>query len=431
MKNILFYRESEIPYGCFSNFYRSFFIYNNIGFKTAEHAFQAYKHIHNKKIFDEIANAPTPTEAKKIGSNRENIPRNDWDEVKVKIMEEIVYAKFTQNQTCKEILMSTGDDILVEHTYNDTYWADSGGNNRGKNMLGKVLMDIRKKIGSELNVIHYNKKNIGKLRVGRMIYGIRNAPIFVPKYYGFTQIFVMIKDDPKNNQYGALSPYSIRVPIKGYPLDVIHENYWQFSKVYEEVPEIVQTASMHNKKIVWVHKQERHLDANSNILPSWFAWNKKGFNCQDYVRFPVGSSKKARSSCKFSLKIEEDGSVDILKKMNYIEARKKIYAKSYCENVIKNKLFEDLLLRLQNGENLLLIEVDGPHQESLPYYQKKYGWHQNTIIDNTIELTVDVLKILINDEKHAFGHGYCLGMSLMEIIYENVIGYICEEDNKY
>jgi hypothetical protein len=31
---------------------------------------------------------------------------------------------------------------LVEHTENDSYWAD-GGDSSGKNMLGKILMEVR------------------------------------------------------------------------------------------------------------------------------------------------------------------------------------------------------------------------------------------------------------------------------------------------
>ncbi len=41
-----------------------------------------------------------------------------------------------------EILVGTGDAILVEHTAKDDYWGD-GGDGRGKNRLGKILMQVR------------------------------------------------------------------------------------------------------------------------------------------------------------------------------------------------------------------------------------------------------------------------------------------------
>lgn len=53
-----------------------------------------------------------------------------------------VLAKFLQNQDAQDDLLSTGDEELVEHTTNDKYWAD-GGNGSGKNMLGKILVEVR------------------------------------------------------------------------------------------------------------------------------------------------------------------------------------------------------------------------------------------------------------------------------------------------
>ena len=42
----------------------------------------------------------------------------------------------------RELLLSTGDATLVEHTENDSYWGD-GGDGSGKSMLGRVLMEVR------------------------------------------------------------------------------------------------------------------------------------------------------------------------------------------------------------------------------------------------------------------------------------------------
>jgi predicted NAD-dependent protein-ADP-ribosyltransferase YbiA (DUF1768 family) len=40
------------------------------------------------------------------------------------------------------MLLETGNKTLVEHTTRDKYWGD-GGDGKGKNMLGKMLMIIR------------------------------------------------------------------------------------------------------------------------------------------------------------------------------------------------------------------------------------------------------------------------------------------------
>ena len=51
-------------------------------------------------------------------------------------------AKFDQHVEFRGVLLGTKGIRLVEHTVNDNYWAD-GGDGSGKNVLGKMLMQIR------------------------------------------------------------------------------------------------------------------------------------------------------------------------------------------------------------------------------------------------------------------------------------------------
>lgn len=83
-----------------------------------------------------------------MGRDRSRPLRSDWEKVKDDVMREAVRAKFTQNEHLKKTLLSTGDAALVEHTVNDSYWGD-GGNGKGKNMLGKILMEIREEIKND------------------------------------------------------------------------------------------------------------------------------------------------------------------------------------------------------------------------------------------------------------------------------------------
>lgn len=43
------------------------------------------------------------------------------------------------------LLLATGDAKLVEHTEQDDYWGD-GGDGSGKNMLGRILMEVREEL---------------------------------------------------------------------------------------------------------------------------------------------------------------------------------------------------------------------------------------------------------------------------------------------
>lgn len=68
--------------------------------------------------------------------------RDDWDEIKVDIMREIVQAKFDQHEHLREMLLATEDAILEEgNHWGDTFWGVCRG--KGLNMLGKILMDLR------------------------------------------------------------------------------------------------------------------------------------------------------------------------------------------------------------------------------------------------------------------------------------------------
>ena len=64
------------------------------------------------------------------------------------MMRTAVLAKFSQHHEIREILLSTGDAQLVEHTTNDRYWGD-GGDGSGKNMLGQILMSVREELRHE------------------------------------------------------------------------------------------------------------------------------------------------------------------------------------------------------------------------------------------------------------------------------------------
>lgn len=80
---------------------------------------------------------------KKMGRMRKVKLRDDWETVKEEIMMTALRTKFLTYDKLKQLLLSTGDKMLVEHTTNDTYWADGGGNGKGLNRLGVLLVELR------------------------------------------------------------------------------------------------------------------------------------------------------------------------------------------------------------------------------------------------------------------------------------------------
>jgi hypothetical protein len=97
-----------------------------------------------------------------------------------------------------------------------------------------------------------------------------------------------------------------------------------------------------------------------------------------------------------------------------VESRKKIYMPQYIKMARKTKEFAKLKKMLKDGKNLLIIEVDGPHQETMDYYREKYDVPDDFIVGSTILVNDKNMNIMLNDPKHPFGHGYCLGWALLK-----------------
>ena len=143
MTVINFYHLNE-AYGEFSNFARFPVQMHGKTWPTSEHYFQAQKYAGTPRE-EEIRQAKSPSIAARLGRDRAHKLRPDWESVKDQVMREVVLAKFTQHEDLRELLLSTGDATLVEHTENDSYWGD-GGEGSGRNMLGRILMSVREEL---------------------------------------------------------------------------------------------------------------------------------------------------------------------------------------------------------------------------------------------------------------------------------------------
>ena len=73
--------------------------------------------------------------------------RSDWEQVKLHVMHKALQAKFSQHSHLRDMLVKTGDRQLIEHTTRDSFWGD-GGDGRGQNHLGKLLMKVRSELSS-------------------------------------------------------------------------------------------------------------------------------------------------------------------------------------------------------------------------------------------------------------------------------------------
>lgn len=128
-----------------SNFYPCEVEYEGVIYPTVEHAFQAAK-TPDLREREMIRALPTPGDAKRRGKHVKL--RRDWEGVKVGIMTELVRDKFSRPSSDSarpclgSMLIGTGNAHLEEgNTWGDRFWGTCDG--RGKNILGKILMQVR------------------------------------------------------------------------------------------------------------------------------------------------------------------------------------------------------------------------------------------------------------------------------------------------
>jgi len=151
IKEIAFYRANEKPYGVFSNLYRRPIAFEGIEFPTAEHAYQAGK-ARKKEVRDWLLKAPTPSLLAMAAHGLytwDIVP--DWSVTKFDRMRKVLYAKFSQHEDLKQLLLNTGNARLVEtgtvpNAVNKTWGKVNG---KGLNMLGRLLMEVRTLLRNE------------------------------------------------------------------------------------------------------------------------------------------------------------------------------------------------------------------------------------------------------------------------------------------
>ncbi|MFL5340570.1 MAG: NADAR domain-containing protein [Gemmataceae bacterium] len=66
------------------------------------------------------------------------------------MMRKAVREKFMQNSQLAVSLRATGDADLIEDSTTDAFWG-AGADGRGKNWLGRVLLEVRAELGDAGN----------------------------------------------------------------------------------------------------------------------------------------------------------------------------------------------------------------------------------------------------------------------------------------
>ena len=140
-----------------SNFYEcKLEIYDHV-FYSSEHAYQYQKmaHIGNEKLANEVLQAQTPRDAKNIANCVPSDKLQDWHNIKLDVMKEILVAKVKSCDKYRNALLGSGSNCLIEGTM-DLYWGCRQTAYLasithpyylpGQNWLGSIHSDIRHQV---------------------------------------------------------------------------------------------------------------------------------------------------------------------------------------------------------------------------------------------------------------------------------------------
>ena len=148
-------------YAFLSNFYPCKIEYQGIVYKSVEAFYVAMK-VNNDQMIDGryytagdfrelISKIDSPGKVKRIGKAIK--VRSDWDQKRLEFMSWGVREKFKDEQL-KEMLLSTGNADIIEGNYwHDNFWGQCSCEKcagKGKNNLGKILMQIRNELSGNI-----------------------------------------------------------------------------------------------------------------------------------------------------------------------------------------------------------------------------------------------------------------------------------------
>lgn len=153
MANIIGFWGVREQYGKFSNWYKCKFEYNGITFNSSEQALMYMKAItfKNDDIAQEILGTSNQKMIKELGRKVTNYDEKVWGSVRYGIMVDILKCKFEQNESLRDLLLSTGSAEIYEASPNDRIWGIGSkdvNDIRGQNLLGKALMEVRESLKS-------------------------------------------------------------------------------------------------------------------------------------------------------------------------------------------------------------------------------------------------------------------------------------------
>ena len=123
-------------YNCFDNFFPAVFTMDGKLYKSSEQCYQASKFV-DEKWSEKIRNTYSSDMAYDLGQDRFHKLIDNFEEKKVELMYKANFAKFSQNKSLRDTLLSTGDH-KISFTGSTNFW-----NKYNAEILMRIRSELR------------------------------------------------------------------------------------------------------------------------------------------------------------------------------------------------------------------------------------------------------------------------------------------------
>ncbi len=170
-KEVVVFRTTQGPFGGLSNMAAGFpLTVSGIRFWTAEALYQCCRFPDAADVQKLIIAERSPMTAKMKSKRFRERTRSDWEGLRVRIMKWCLRVKLVQHQRkFGELLRATDGRPIVEESLRDQFWGAKpcdDGTLRGKNVLGRLLMELREEfVRADGAIDHVDPPDISNFRI--------------------------------------------------------------------------------------------------------------------------------------------------------------------------------------------------------------------------------------------------------------------------
>lgn len=148
------------------------------------------------------------------------------------------------------------------------------------------------------------------------------------------------------------------------------ENFWQSGKVFEDIPH-------ETSKKYWLNLNEAKR------------------------KYPQKGKKVLYALFDHIIRLDNNSDTNYhIASLNYIQSRKLVYVPEYYNMIANRKMLSYYTKKVNDGISIVVYDFDGPRDNGKPVCE---------------EMTIDLLREKINDERYPFGHGYIVAGLIMGI----------------